>query len=69
MHSDKTEKARRGWLTPPDYANVAIRIRLDEFLKFSGRMDAQLAQLEARWGGHERGLGNSGRGLARRRPR
>lgn len=69
MNSDKIEKARCGWLTPPDYANVAIRIRLDEFLKFSGRMDAQLAELEARWGGHECGLGRSGRGLSTRRPR
>lgn len=69
MNPDKTEPARRRWLTPPDYANVAIRIRIDEFLKFSGRMDAQLAQLEARWGGHVSGSARARHGRGRRLPR
>lgn len=51
MSSDKTQKPARTWLSPPDYANVAIRIRLAEYLEFSERISQQLERLERCWAG------------------
>ena len=49
MNTDETKKTVGDLVAPPDYANVAIRIRLDHFLEFSARMTEQLDQLVARW--------------------